>query len=147
MGFKITLTRSSHQTIYYISAKHFVLLIEVKSTHDKATIKENLEVTADSKIIKNNKRSAQHQLRDHIEMLQNGLGYDIDREIQCYIMWPFLGQYTKDPKQQVSGQLFLVTIYKNILYIQGDQNPIFLGGFGYFQRPPLQNDVPFSKVR
>lgn len=75
--------------------------MEVKSTNDRATIKTNLEMTADSKIIKNNKRSAQHQIRDHLEMLQNSLGYNVSNEIQSYIMWPFLGQYTKDPKQQV----------------------------------------------
>ncbi|XP_076251041.1 uncharacterized protein LOC143190554 isoform X2 [Rhynchophorus ferrugineus] len=92
-----------HDFVVFIKYEEcfFILLIEVKSTNDRSTIKENIEITADAKIIKNNKRSAQHQLRDHLEMLRNGLGYDVDHELQCYIMWPFLGEYTKDPKHQV----------------------------------------------
>lgn len=45
-------------------------LLEVKSTKDQYTSLE-LEKTSDAKVIKNNKRSAQHQLRDHIEVLEN----------------------------------------------------------------------------
>ncbi|KAL1505915.1 hypothetical protein ABEB36_005364 [Hypothenemus hampei] len=81
--------------------KHYVILMEVKSTNDRATIIDNVEVIADSKSIKNNKRSAEHQLRDHCEILKNSMKIDnISEKIQCYIMWPFLGQNTTDPKQQ-----------------------------------------------
>ncbi|CAH1130788.1 unnamed protein product [Ceutorhynchus assimilis] len=120
-----------HDFVVFIKYKdqHFVLLIEVKSTHDKATIKDNLEVTADSKVIKNNKRSAQHQLRDHLEILQNGLGYDVSPEIQTYIMWPFLGQFTKDPKQQIIKRWAEdknLHVYENVLSDQKAFNIWFL---------------------
>lgn len=74
-------------------------MIEVKSTHDANTNIQNVSVTSDAKVIKNNKRSAQHQLRDHMEVLERILEVTLDKFIQCYIMWPFLGSVTKDPKQ------------------------------------------------
>lgn len=77
------------------------MFVEVKSTNDRATIKDNIEMVADSKTVKNHKRTAQHQLRDHLEILKTDLGYAVSDEIQCYIMWPFLGEITTDPKQQV----------------------------------------------
>lgn len=76
-------------------------LLEVKSTTE-INSKLALEKTSDAKLIKNNKRSAQHQLRDHLEVLEQLIGVDSkEHNIQTYIMWPFLGPYTKDPKQQV----------------------------------------------
>lgn len=76
--------------------------MEIKSTHDSSTNIKNLEITSDSKVIKNNKRSAQHQLRDHLEILNNILGVNPQEScIQSYIMWPFLGAATRDPKQQI----------------------------------------------
>lgn len=42
-------------------------LVEVKSTCD--TLYSGM-MTSDAKMIKNNKRSAQHQLQDHVELLQ-----------------------------------------------------------------------------
>ncbi|EEZ97322.1 uncharacterized protein LOC103314418 isoform X1 [Tribolium castaneum] len=79
----------------------FVTLIEVKSTNDNN--RSNLEKTSDAKIIKNNKRSAQHQLRDHLEVLQNILGGNpLEKGVQNYVMWPFLTPYTRDPRQQVT---------------------------------------------
>ncbi|XP_060524020.1 uncharacterized protein LOC132700609 [Cylas formicarius] len=80
--------------------KFSVILIEVKSTSDGTTVGYDLEKNCDAKILKNNKRSAQHQLRDHLEVLQNSFDGDIVKQIQCYIIWPFLGEYTKDPRQQ-----------------------------------------------
>ncbi|XP_023310112.1 uncharacterized protein LOC108906877 [Anoplophora glabripennis] len=80
----------------------FVVLVEVKSNKDSGTKKEDLEKTSDAKVIKNNKRSAQHQLRDHMEVLQGFLGDEPkNKTIQTYIMWPFLGSYTRDPRHQV----------------------------------------------
>lgn len=76
-----------------------MVLIEVKSTHDANTKIENVSVTSDAKVIKNNKRSAQHQLRDHMEVLECTFGVNLENQIQCYIMWPFLGSTTRDPKQ------------------------------------------------
>jgi hypothetical protein len=46
--------------------KH-VTLVEVKSTSDTSY---NGMKPSDAKMIKNSKRSAQHQLRDHIELLE-----------------------------------------------------------------------------
>jgi hypothetical protein len=46
--------------------KH-VTLVEVKSTCDTSY---NGMKTSDAKMIKNSKRSAQHQLRDHIELME-----------------------------------------------------------------------------
>lgn len=87
----------------YFSGKNYVVIAEIKSTHDANTVNENLEITSDSKVIKNNKRSAQHQLRDHMEILENFLDLEkpLVNPIQCYIMWPFLNCLTRDPKQQV----------------------------------------------
>ncbi|XP_030757841.1 uncharacterized protein LOC115883624 isoform X2 [Sitophilus oryzae] len=92
-----------HDFVVFVKCedKHYVLLIEVKSTNDRSTFKENIEITADAKIIKNNKRSAQHQLRDHLEVLQNGLGHAVSSQIQTYIVWPYLGAKTRDPKHKV----------------------------------------------
>lgn len=95
-------------------SKFYMVLMEVKSTNDIQTKREHLELEkiSDSKVIKNNKRSAQHQLRDHLEVLHSILLKDIednedanDNEkakcnIQSYIMWPFLGAFTKSPNQQ-----------------------------------------------
>lgn len=55
---------------------------------------------SDARVIKNNKRSAQHQLRDHMEVLCHELGIT-GTHIQCYVMWPFLGAWTRNPKQAV----------------------------------------------
>lgn len=77
-------------------------LAEVKSTYDGTKLIENVKIVSDAKAIKNNKRSAQHQLRDHLEVLQNVLKIDPkDEVVQSYIMWPFLNELTKDPKQNV----------------------------------------------
>jgi hypothetical protein len=46
--------------------KH-VTLVEVKSTCDTSY---NGMKASDAKMIKNSKRSAQHQLRDHVELLE-----------------------------------------------------------------------------
>jgi hypothetical protein len=46
--------------------KH-VTLVEVKSTSDTSY---SGMMTSDAKMIKNSKRSAQHQLQDHVELLQ-----------------------------------------------------------------------------
>lgn len=81
------------------SDQFFAVLIEVKSTNDANTSVENVNVTSDAKVIKNNKRSAQHQLRDHMEVLEGALGLKLDKNVQCYVMWPFLGAYTRDPRQ------------------------------------------------
>lgn len=76
-----------------------MVLAEVKSTNDH---KSNLEKISDAKVIKNNKRSAQHQLRDHMEVLQSVLGGNPKESgVQSYIMWPFLGSETRDPRQNV----------------------------------------------
>ena len=48
--------------------KH-VTLVEVKSTCDTSY---NGMKSSDAKMIKNSKRSAQHQLRDHVELLEAG---------------------------------------------------------------------------
>ncbi|KAF5281773.1 hypothetical protein FQA39_LY17692 [Lamprigera yunnana] len=81
--------------------KCYVLLVEVKSTFDGAKVINNVNITSDAKIIKNNKRSAQHQLRDHMEVLQGVLELNSDEHlIHCFIMWPFLSAITRDPKQQ-----------------------------------------------
>ncbi|KRT81711.1 hypothetical protein AMK59_5841, partial [Oryctes borbonicus] len=93
-----------HDFVIFVKSngKCFVALVEVKSTHDNNADIQNLEYTSNAKVIKNNKRSAQHQLRDHLEILLEFL--DISQEeshIQTYIMWPFLGSRTKDPKQNI----------------------------------------------
>ncbi|KAF5308667.1 hypothetical protein FQR65_LT06128 [Abscondita terminalis] len=81
--------------------KHFVALVEVKSTFDGTKVINNVNVTSDAKVIKNNKRSAQHQLRDHMEVLQSVSGLNPNEHlIECFIMWPFLSAITRDPKQQ-----------------------------------------------
>jgi len=46
--------------------KH-ITLVEVKSTCDASY---NGMKSSDAKMIKNSKRSAQHQLRDHVELLE-----------------------------------------------------------------------------
>lgn len=77
-------------------------MAEVKSTYDGTKTINNVDITSDAKVIKNNKRSAQHQLRDHIEVLQGVLDLNPDENIiQCYVMWPFLSALTRDPKQNV----------------------------------------------
>lgn len=78
------------------SGNHHIVLAEIKSTHDSGTPIGGLEVTSDSRVIKNNKRSAQHQLRDHLEILRAAVGDDA--AVQSYIMWPFLGAATRDPR-------------------------------------------------
>ncbi|KAH0818667.1 hypothetical protein GEV33_004124 [Tenebrio molitor] len=84
---------------FFSICEHFVVLAEVKSTNDH---KSNLEKISDAKVIKNNKRSAQHQLRDHMEVLQSVLGGNPKESgVQSYIMWPFLGSETRDPRQNV----------------------------------------------
>ncbi|KAH1027426.1 hypothetical protein HUJ05_000937 [Dendroctonus ponderosae] len=92
-----------HDFVVFVKyqGRNFVLFVEVKSTNDRATIKHGIEMVADSKTIKNHKRTAQHQLRDHLEILKTDLDYEVKDEIQCYIMWPFLGENTTDPKQQI----------------------------------------------
>ncbi|XP_066248448.1 uncharacterized protein [Euwallacea similis] len=114
-----------------IRENDFVVFVKylVKSTNDKGTIQHYLEVIADSKIVKNNKRSAQHQLRDHLEILQNSLGFDIIGEIQRYIMWPFLGQFTKDPKQQIIRRWAEdknLHVFENVIGQQQEFNKWFL---------------------
>ncbi|XP_066150369.1 uncharacterized protein [Euwallacea fornicatus] len=114
-----------------IRENDFVVFVKylVKSTNDKGTIKHNLEVTADSKIIKNNKRSAQHQLRDHLEILQNSLGCEMIGEIQYHILWPFLGQFTKDPKQQIIRRWAEdknLHVFENVIEQQQEFNKWFL---------------------
>ncbi|KAJ3641236.1 hypothetical protein Zmor_027751 [Zophobas morio] len=92
-----------HDFVLFITYRgsHFVALVEVKSTNDQNSNKNNLEKVSDAKVIKNNKRSAQHQLRDHLEVLEGVLGGNPQENgVQSYIMWPFLGANTKDPKQQ-----------------------------------------------
>ena len=80
--------------------KFYVALMEVKSSHDANTNIDNIDVTSDAKVIKNNKRSAQHQLRDHLEVIQKILDEtEVVNGIQSYIMWPFLGSMTRDPKR------------------------------------------------
>lgn len=94
---------SEHKTassFLSISGKCFVILSEIKSTHDSTTHIQHLEITSDSKVIKNNKRSAQHQLRDHLEILNNIFDINPSDCIQRYIMWPFLGAATQSPKKQ-----------------------------------------------
>lgn len=51
----------------YTTGNKHVTLVEVKSTCDTSY---NGMKTSDAKMIKNSKRSAQHQLRDHIELLE-----------------------------------------------------------------------------
>lgn len=113
-----------------VLGRHFVILMEIKSTHDSSTNIKNLEITSDSKVIKNNKRSAQHQLRDHMEILSNILGINPkENRIQSYIMWPFLGALTRDPKQQLmarwkeDGNLH---VFENILQSQMEFDKWFL---------------------
>lgn len=78
--------------------KYHLVLIEVKSSNDSHTKIKSVEIISDAKIIKNNKRSAQHQLRDHVEIIERILNGKKDG-IQTYIMWPFLGAFTRDPKK------------------------------------------------
>lgn len=103
--------------------------MEIKSTHDSSVDIKNLEITSDSKVIKNNKRSAQHQLRDHLEILSNILEMSpTENCIQNYIMWPFLGAVTRDPKQQLmrrwkeDGNLH---VFENTLQSQAEFNKRF----------------------
>lgn len=89
----------------FFIGRFFVSLAEVKSVHDAATKYTDVSVTGDARVVKNNKRSAQHQLRDHVEMIEQFLeGSGLDDcigSIQNFIMWPFLSPLTKDPKQVV----------------------------------------------
>lgn len=73
--------------------------MEVKSTYDGNTNIADVSVKSDAKVIKNNKRSAQHQLRDHMEVLEDIVGEPLGNSVQVYIMWPFLSAVTRDPKQ------------------------------------------------
>lgn len=82
--------------------RRFATLVEVKSTHDSSTHCPAADVMSDARVVKNNKRSAQHQLRDHLEVLTNYCNSNSNSRqvlLQSYIMWPFLGAWTKDPKQ------------------------------------------------
>ncbi|KAB0802644.1 hypothetical protein PPYR_04830 [Photinus pyralis] len=93
-----------HDFVIFVKHKerYSVALAEVKSTFDGTKVINNVNVTSDAKIIKNNKRSAQHQLRDHMEVLQGVLEiYPEERLIECFIMWPFLSALTRDPKQEI----------------------------------------------
>lgn len=82
--------------------KYFVSLIEVKSTHDENANIKDLEYTGNARVIKNNKRSAQHQLRDHLEILLEFLNISHDEsKIQTYIMWPYLSSLTRDPQKNI----------------------------------------------
>ncbi|XP_023703812.1 uncharacterized protein LOC111862551 isoform X3 [Cryptotermes secundus] len=74
-----------------------VTLVEVKSTCDMLY---SGMMTSDAKMIKNSKRSAQHQLRDHVELLQASteLSSDFSISLNCYIFWPFLSSMTRDPQ-------------------------------------------------
>lgn len=88
-----------HDFVFFTSYngnKH-VTLVEVKSTCDTS---HNGMKSSDAKMIKNSKRSAQHQLRDHIELLEASteLGSDFTRNLNCYIFWPFLSSTTRDPQ-------------------------------------------------
>jgi hypothetical protein len=49
------------------TGKRHVTLVEVKSTSDTSY---NGMKMSDAKMIKNSKRSAQHQLQDHVELLE-----------------------------------------------------------------------------
>ncbi|GLV31907.1 hypothetical protein CBL_07667, partial [Carabus blaptoides fortunei] len=80
--------------------QYYVTLAEVKSTCDANTSCSDVSVVSDARVIKNNKRSAQHQLRDHMEVLCHELGIT-GTNIQCYVMWPYLGAWTRNPKQAV----------------------------------------------
>lgn len=87
-----------------VKGKNYIILAEVKSTKDQNSNLTFLEKTSDAKVIKNNKRSAQHQLRDHLEVLErtfNETNGNLLQNVQCYIMWPFLGGNTKDPNQKI----------------------------------------------
>ncbi|KAK4883268.1 hypothetical protein RN001_006587 [Aquatica leii] len=85
--------------------KYYAALVEVKSTFDGTKTINNVNVTSDAKVIKNNKRSAQHQLRDHMEVLQGVLELNPNEHlIECFIMWPFLSAITRDPKQQTMNR-------------------------------------------
>lgn len=93
-----------HDFVIFVKYKgrYFVALAEVKSTYDGTKAINNVNVTSDAKVIKNNKRSAQHQLRDHMEVLQGVLEINLNEHlIECFIMWPFLSALTRDPKQQI----------------------------------------------
>jgi hypothetical protein len=51
----------------FVTGNQHLTLVEVKSTCD--TPHSGMKMS-DAKTIKNSKRSAQHQLRDHVELLQ-----------------------------------------------------------------------------
>ncbi|XP_068085763.1 uncharacterized protein [Anabrus simplex] len=74
-----------------------VTLIEVKSTSDST---EGGLVLSDARAIKNNKRTAQHQLRDHLDILYNDLGL-AKITLDCHIFWPFLSSRTRDPQDNI----------------------------------------------
>ncbi|XP_069676761.1 uncharacterized protein [Periplaneta americana] len=85
-------------TVY--KGKKHVTLVEVKSTSDSCL---NGLKMSDAKMIKNSKRSAQHQLRDHVEMLQSNMELESDSydNLNCYIFWPYLSPTTKDPQNKI----------------------------------------------
>ncbi|XP_077295579.1 uncharacterized protein LOC143917848 isoform X2 [Arctopsyche grandis] len=90
------LTMREHDLVVFTihQGKHFVSLIEVKSTCDDSTLNYKI---SDANTIKNNKRCGQHQLRDHVEMLKNMCEVPVDK-VHCYLFWPFLSMWTTDPK-------------------------------------------------
>ncbi|XP_017786523.1 PREDICTED: uncharacterized protein LOC108569441 [Nicrophorus vespilloides] len=91
-----------HDFVLFIrsSGKFHVALIEVKSTHDSNTQIPDLSIISYAKVIKNNKRSAMHQLQGHCEILESLMTESV-QSIQQYIFWPFLGALTTDPKHTV----------------------------------------------
>ncbi|XP_021913424.1 uncharacterized protein LOC110826763 isoform X2 [Zootermopsis nevadensis] len=88
-----------HDYVIFTSynGNNHVTLVEVKSTCDAS--REGMKIS-DAKAIKNSKRSAQHQLRDHVELLQASveMSTDLSSELNCFIFWPFLSCMTKDPQ-------------------------------------------------
>lgn len=86
---------------FFFAGKRHIALIEVKSTCDEAN--SNALKVSDAKTVKNNKRCAQHQLRDHLEMIYQEIEQENNngnRKIQSYIFWPYLSSKTKDPQKQ-----------------------------------------------
>lgn len=82
--------------LFSFPGKYYVSLIEVKSTCDD--VNSGLMVSNPTSI-KNNKRSGLHQLRDHVEILEKSCGIPKD-SLHCYLFWPFLTMWTKDPTGQ-----------------------------------------------
>lgn len=83
----------NYKLFYFLPGKHYVSLIEVKSICDNPSV----GIVSDSTSIKNNKRSGQHQLRDHVEILKDVCKIPED-SLNCYLFWPFLSMWTNDPR-------------------------------------------------